>query len=66
MKAVQTQNWQDTNLSTQQNDVDQACQIIAEIDAVWRMSAGLYPNGDSFMSDEEYIFVASRSTPKAA
>jgi hypothetical protein len=40
MKIVQAANGGHANYSTHKDEADQACKIIVEIDALWRMSYG--------------------------
>jgi len=67
MKAVQANNWPQVTDSTHKVEVDPACKIILEIDALWRMSYGY---GTSLhctsMRDDGYIMVASPSSRKAS
>ena len=70
MKTVQADKWRQATYSTQKEEADQACKIIVEIDALWRMSYGyrrvdLDSRGGTSMRDEGYIFVASPSSRKA-
>ncbi len=69
MKTVQADKWRQANYSTQKDEADQACKIIVEIDALWRMSYGYRMDLDSrdgtSMRDEGYIIVASPSSRKA-
>ena len=68
MKTIQTDKWHQANYSTQKEEADQACRIIVEIDALWRMSYGYRVDLDTrggSMRDEEYINVASPSSQKA-
>ena len=64
MKTVQADKWHQANYSTQKEEADQACRIIVEIDALWRMSygygAGLDSCGGTFMRDEGYIVASSQ------
>lgn len=69
MKAVQANDWREANYSTHKDEADQACKIIVELDALWRMSygygTGLDSRGGTFMRDEGYLMVASPSSRKA-
>jgi hypothetical protein len=69
MKTVQTDKRRQATYSTQKEEADQACRIIVEIDALWRMSYGyrvdLDSRGGTSMRDEGYIIVASPSSRKA-
>ena len=70
MKALQIDNGRQGSYSTHKDEVDQACKIIVEIDALWRMSYGygadLHPRGGTSMRDEGYIMVVSPSSQKAS
>ncbi len=60
MKTVQADKWRQANYSIQKDEADQACKIIVEIDALWRMSYGyrvdLDSRGGTSMRDEGYIY----------
>jgi hypothetical protein len=69
MKTVQADKWRQANYPTQKDEADQACKIIVEMDALWRMSygygVGLESRGDTSMRDDGYIIVASPSSRKS-